>query len=1112
MDSAQQIKSFLDKVRKRRSLFQFSSNFFLILALVIGGALIINIVAFYSSPALPIIVVFSILWIISLIFLCIYITRKNGWSSLSTDQTALFIEKKVQGLQNSLINSIQLEPHLHKSQHSSAISFEFIEELITRTGKQVKDLDYKTLVNPKNFFQSGLILLSVVSIALVLNFFIPEFWTQGYEKLASLPGPTKETKLLTQSKKSNETLHEEPNYSLSKFTLAYNYPAYTRLKQKTIDPSDGKINVFPGTEVIIQAQSNHPLAGSSLVINGTDRLSMDVTKDINIRGRIIIREPGHYQYEIKSPKNNKILLPEEYPITLIKDKSPHITIFLANPKPVYFLTDKVQFFYEASDDFGIQKVELVINVNGKIQKKLIKNIKGFQTELKGDYTWELSTLDILPGDEVQYYLEIFDNDTILGPNAGQSEVFSFEIFDEKKKHLDLIALQEELVERMVELLARSLVSNMNQYENTPEGLDKLKHTLAYNTDQLIRIINLAQSIQTQAEEIQSFPQPYLTLIKNIISGLNGIREEQIQTMNQISNAIVKATPIGLNFPPVDSVNDKLIAHLERDILFLIKMLNRERMSQVIDMEKDLSELAESLREELEKARDKKSELNTPEMKSMIKKLKETLQKIMEQLARQNQSLPDEFLNQNAFESLNMESFDSSLEKLMDLINQGKMDQAMEELEKMMDDLRAFSDQLQDMQDNQQNLVDMEILNQLNESLSKIEELEAKEKHLLDKTTDINKKLRSQQFKKFENRLQDFFQSLKKDVNDIQKLLGEDEHVLEDHPKMKTYSKLMDQEANLRQNISELNQKTVDSAGKKDVRQKFQDLNKARKNLSDVMNKMHDLHMKMFQGFQSFLPQLTEKYNKLEELTELMDLYEFNSLFQRTYPEILRWQNHFRTARDLDSSLQDKMKADLNSINEINREISKKLGTLMRDISKDYQSMISEEDTQKLQNLSKQQQQMRHDAMDLEEIFRGMNQKNPMITPELSRGMKNAGRQMMHAERGLENKRIPESIESENRALKKLSEIKEMLNQLKNADSGQGPNGQQRMFSFGQGQARENQRGRGSTRMQQEKVNLPSEDQYKVPGQFREEILKAMKNRYPQKYQRMVNEYYKELVK
>ena len=46
---------------------------------------------------------------------------------------------------------------------------------------------------------------------------------------------------------------------------------------------------------------------------------------------------------------------------------------------------------------------------------------------------------------------------------------------------------------------------------------------------------------------------------------------------------------------------------------------------------------------------------------------------------------------------------------------------------------------------------------------------------------------------------------------------------------------------------------------------------------------------------------------------------------------------------------------------------------------------------------------------------------------------------------------------------------------------------------------------------QEKVLLPSEDQYKVPSEFREEILDAMKKETPKNYEQLVNEYYRELV-
>ena len=49
-------------------------------------------------------------------------------------------------------------------------------------------------------------------------------------------------------------------------------------------------------------------------------------------------------------------------------------------------------------------------------------------------------------------------------------------------------------------------------------------------------------------------------------------------------------------------------------------------------------------------------------------------------------------------------------------------------------------------------------------------------------------------------------------------------------------------------------------------------------------------------------------------------------------------------------------------------------------------------------------------------------------------------------------------------------------------------------------------------MRREHVDLPTEDQYKAPGHFRKDILKAMKNKYPKKYERLVMEYYKELVK
>jgi hypothetical protein len=120
--------------------------------------------------------------------------------------------------------------------------------------------------------------------------------------------------------------------------------------------------------------------------------------------------------------------------------------------------------------------------------------------------------------------------------------------------------------------------------------------------------------------------------------------------------------------------------------------------------------------------------------------------------------------------------------------------------------------------------------------------------------------------------------------------------------------------------------------------------------------------------------------------------------------------------------------------------------------------------------------------------------------------------MKRAERNLKEQNIRKSIEAENHALKGLRETRDLLKEMKNS-SGQAQQAQQQTPNrLGTGSRLDSRRGGGSARMRNERVLLPSEDQYQVPREFREEILNAMKKQTPKDYQRMVMEYYKNLVK
>ena len=120
--------------------------------------------------------------------------------------------------------------------------------------------------------------------------------------------------------------------------------------------------------------------------------------------------------------------------------------------------------------------------------------------------------------------------------------------------------------------------------------------------------------------------------------------------------------------------------------------------------------------------------------------------------------------------------------------------------------------------------------------------------------------------------------------------------------------------------------------------------------------------------------------------------------------------------------------------------------------------------------------------------------------------------MKYAEKNLRNKNIPESIESENLALKSLDNTQDLLNEIKESNGKMGKPQKQSSGKRGSGSSPDTRRGGASTRMQKESIILPEEDQYKAPKEFREEILNAMKKETPKVYERMVIEYYKNLVK
>ena len=1107
MNEISQINQFLTRIQKKWNRVRFVLGAYLAITFLTGILLAVALFYYFQLTSTSYIAPIILLLILGKYLYSNY--RSNSLNGLDREGAALLTEKKYPKLNNSLINSVQLSEYIGDPTREKLFSSAMIRELLARTQKQLAKLDANSVLDNGKTASARNLFLATIVVGISVTLLLPNFWQQALinsKGSVSTPGITK----IDEKIQNPITEGPEQNYQISDLGLTLNYPSYTRLTPKVIKPSDGSVASVPGTEVTIEGKTNENFHEATLVVNTKDSILMESKDPLSLKGGFMVRERGFYQFQLKDQSGTQVLLPQKYPIEIEQDQTPRIILLPANPKPVYYDSDKIQIFYEGSDDFGIQNIELVAQINDNSIRKKIKNFKENEKEAQGRFTWNLALESLKPGQEVQYYLEINDNNNITGPNKGQSEMMRFTIFDSREAFENLVQLQDELTEKMIALLATGLVED-NILKTTTKDILYGKKLLASNADALIEIIGLAQHIKNQAEEFGNFPKPYLTLLNNIISGLKEIRQEKIETIDKIQGTLMKPTPVGYSLLSIEVLNDQMVTHLERDILYLIKITNRQKMDQVMDLEDELSELTESLQEEFENLKNKNSPLNSNQLKSKLDQIQQTLKKLLDKLSQQKQSLPDEFLNSKSYQSMNLTEMMSSIDKIQELANKGEIDEAMERLKKMAEDLRKFAEQLNQTNSSMEEMVDTQMMEQLNDSMRKLEDLEKKQREIINETSEINQKLRQQQSKQSEALVKKFFEELRKDVESIQAILNEDKSFLNEHEAMKKTSKLLEKESTINREIQSLGQKTIDSNLKENLADNFTELNNRRRQLAKIVRELSSLRTEGFQEFKENLPEIENKYDTLKELAELNDLNDFNLLFKNTYPEILRWQGNLRTSRNLLEDIGGKMNDDLRQITRLNGEISKKLGTLKRSIQANNKKLLSDKEKNRLKKMAQQEKNIRGKTEGMRKQFEEMNQRNPMLPPTLSQNMQMAGKNLKKAESRLNQNQVQRSIESENKAMKSIQKTQKMLKEMKNSGSQMSKQGKpQNRLRLGTGNRRDSGRG-GAIRMQKEKVLLPSKDQYKVPSEFREEILDAMKKETPKNYEQLVNEYYRELV-
>src|SRR5690606_786904 len=134
------------------------------------------------------------------------------------------------------------------------------------------------------------------------------------------------------------------------------------------------------------------------------------------------------QYEIglqNSKSKNKERI--AYSINVIKDQYPQITVSNFKDTVLY---DRVLLGGMVSDDYGVTQLALNFRVRNEDSKEILNRsvaipINRNQQQQSFFYNWPVDSLKLQPGDQLEYYLQVWDNDGVNGRKSTKSATYTF---------------------------------------------------------------------------------------------------------------------------------------------------------------------------------------------------------------------------------------------------------------------------------------------------------------------------------------------------------------------------------------------------------------------------------------------------------------------------------------------------------------------------------------------------------------------------------------------------------------------------------------------------------------------------------------------------------------
>lgn len=288
---------------------------------------------------------------------------------------------------------------------------------------------------------------------------------------------------------------------LTQFSVALEYPRYLQRQNEKL-VNTGNLEIPEGTRVRWELQATN--TANATIVFSSDKTSQSIQSFDN--------QVFTYQKEFRNPDSYEINLANaeirnkekiSYRVEVIKDQYPQISVNNFKDSVLY---QRVVLGGTISDDYGLSQLVLTFRVRDENQKEVLSRtihipITRNQPQQSFFYNWPVDSLKLHPGEQLEYYLQVWDNDGVNGRKSTKSAMYSFMLPSQENLANDIVRSQNQ-TEQKIEHSSTKAQKLQDKIDEANQKL-KGKQNLDWQDKKMLEdIVQQKQSLDKMLEDLQ----------------------------------------------------------------------------------------------------------------------------------------------------------------------------------------------------------------------------------------------------------------------------------------------------------------------------------------------------------------------------------------------------------------------------------------------------------------------------------------------------------------------------------------------------------------------------------------------------------------------------------